>query len=200
MKTFTLEDWSGYKKIDIVEFKDFFVLPSEDVAIRRLDFLEYSDSLFAERLFPVFVAVSRVTAEAYKYHGEYQMVRHDTLKTVQNENVKKLVLDRYKDTKFFYDTNLRSMFRPFPVKLSSRNWNIFLLKEKISCRKGISKAETTKYDPQTDCQFLKFLYTPSSESEFQGLHDQAVQFGFNDYSVVAKIVEKLDIVEYYHGE
>lgn len=200
MKRYKIKDWSGLQEKEVVEEKDFIIIPEENIAIRKKDVQDES-KIFVDRDFPIYYAIARTTFESYKFHGKYELVRIDTLKTILNGRRMHLVInDRFRDDRFFYDQDKYPLFRAFPMEFGSDSWKIPEIKEKFHCLKGITKVEITDYDPREGRYKMKFIYVPKSEREFEKLYLKCLQDGFSGFSMKAHIIDELDIAEYYIGE
>ena len=71
MREFKIFDDFELQETTVVETKEFFVIPKENVAIRRNDFFA-NDELFYNRKFPPYSAVPIMVYNNYTNRGKYQ--------------------------------------------------------------------------------------------------------------------------------
>lgn len=195
MRTFKVKDYFGFKEEEIIELENFYTIPERNIAIRKEDYPTTPEELLYDKKYPMFIAITKTTYDAYRCWGEYRPSKLDVTKTILNKRMNLIIQDRYNEDHFFYDTNLLPILRPFQVKLSSQDWHVFELKERISNTKAIFKVEVSEFDPLTGYQILSFYYMPTN-SEFTQLYSNCVGFGWSNKMINAYIIDGLDIAEF----
>lgn len=201
MREFKIQDPFGLKEMDIVEVNDFFVLPEENIAIRRNDFFENGeDDIFYDRKFPVFSAVAPSAYTDYVNKGEYSPAKANTLKFILNGKMQFILQDKVKSTGFFFDTTLNPIMRPFAVELLSSAWDLSAIRKRLDSCKGVTKLLVSDYSAAEELQKLTFLYKPRSDSEFTTIYYKCLQAGLAGYPVMAHIIDELDLAYYQRKE